>query len=64
LTFTAEQLRQMVTSKTLPEGLSPKRPEDALDDDEYPSCFGMSRAEYAALPAWRQLELRKAAGFF
>ena len=45
--------------------MSAKRPETALHPAEYAAVFGgADKTQFSALPAWRQLELRKAAQFY
>jgi hypothetical protein len=62
--YSAEQLRDFVRKKIFPLGISAKRPEEGLREEEFPACFGMRKAEFAVQPGWKQLELRKAAKFY
>lgn len=46
-------------------GIDNDRKEDYLLDEEFPSALGnMTRAQFAALPEWRRIALKKAAGLF
>jgi len=35
-----------------------------LDDDEFARVFNMSPAQFAAVPAWKRTNLKKAVGLF
>jgi ribulose-5-phosphate 4-epimerase/fuculose-1-phosphate aldolase len=46
-------------------GIDNDRKEDYLLDDEFSPALGnMTRAQFAALPEWRRIALKKAAGIF
>jgi hypothetical protein len=57
-------LRERIREKDLPSGVSPKRPEEALNPEDFNAVFGVSKEAFVALPNWRKLELRKAGCLF
>ncbi|XP_076003364.1 advillin [Genypterus blacodes] len=48
----------------LPEGVDPTRKEKYLSDSDFSEVFGISKDEFASLPQWRQLNLKKDNGLF
>ncbi|KAM8976191.1 advillin [Pelodytes ibericus] len=48
----------------LPEGVDPARKENYLSDRDFVSVFGITRGEFSALPAWKQLNIKKQLGLF
>lgn len=48
----------------LPEGVDPTKKENYLSDHDFVDAFGMTRGEFSALPAWKQLSLKKGIGLF
>ncbi|XP_077339788.1 advillin [Lithobates pipiens] len=48
----------------LPEGVDPTKKENYLSDHDFVDTFGMTRGEFSALPAWKQLSLKKGIGLF
>lgn len=46
----------------LPEGVDPQRLEVYLSDHDFQSILEMKRDEYASLPDWRQIDLKKSKG--
>ncbi|XP_037366405.1 supervillin isoform X9 [Talpa occidentalis] len=51
-------------ARPLPEGVDPLKLEIYLTDEDFESALDMSREEYNALPAWKQVNLKKAKGLF
>ncbi|KNC52797.1 uncharacterized protein AMSG_12193 [Thecamonas trahens ATCC 50062] len=51
-------------SATLPPGVDPARKQDWLSDADFQTAFGMDRAAFAALPAWKAETLRRKAKLF
>ena len=45
-------------------GIDPEQLEDCLSADDFASAFRMERGQFAALPKWRQVRLKKEAGLF
>ncbi|KAB5514983.1 hypothetical protein PHYPO_G00248840 [Pangasianodon hypophthalmus] len=52
------------SAEELPEGVDPARREKHLSDEDFVSVFQMSKAEFNALPQWRQLDSKKKHGLF
>lgn len=48
----------------LPENVDPAKKENHLSEQDFVRVFGMTREEYAALPTWKQLLLKKEKGLF
>ncbi|KAK2862272.1 hypothetical protein Q5P01_001805 [Channa striata] len=48
----------------LPEGVDPTKKEKHLSDSDFTSVFGMDRDNFASLPQWKQLKLKKEKGMF
>jgi hypothetical protein len=63
LTNTKYSLKEL-TSLPLPEGVDATVKENYLDDKEFAQVFGMSRAEYNAMPKWKANALKKKVGLF
>ncbi|XP_072254499.1 advillin [Pyxicephalus adspersus] len=51
-------------SHELPEGVDPAKKEAYLTDQDFLIAFGITRGQFSALPAWRQLSLKKEYGLF
>ncbi|XP_077480245.1 supervillin a [Stigmatopora argus] len=51
-------------SRPLPEGVDPLRLEVYLSDEDFQKGLEMTREEYASLPAWKQVNLKKSKGLF
>ena len=49
---------------TLPPGVDAAHRERALADADFAAAFGMDRAAFAALPGWKQGDLKQRAGLF
>lgn len=48
----------------LPEGVDPKQLEVYLSDQDFQTILEMRRDEYASLPGWKQIDLKKSKGLF
>jgi len=62
--ITAKFTFAQLTAASLPEGLDPTQKEQYLVEDEFKTRFGMSRAEFNALPQWKKNALKKKAGLY
>lgn len=51
-------------ARPLPEGVDPLKLEIYLTDEDFEFALDMTREEYNALPAWKQVNLKKAKGLF
>ncbi|XP_023557575.1 supervillin isoform X12 [Octodon degus] len=51
-------------ARPLPEGVDPLKLEIYLTDEDFEFALDMTRNEYSALPAWKQVNLKKAKGLF
>lgn len=51
-------------ARPLPEGVDPLKLEIYLTDEDFELALDMTRDEYNALPAWKQVNLKKAKGLF
>ncbi|KHJ81985.1 villin headpiece domain protein, partial [Oesophagostomum dentatum] len=60
-TFDVEMLR---SRKSLPEGIDTKNLLQYLTPTDFRRVFAMSEEEFAKLPAWKQIRLKKEAGLF
>ncbi|XGW19970.1 hypothetical protein V3C99_003638 [Haemonchus contortus] len=60
-TFTVEALRSRTN---LPEGIDTKNLLQYLSSEDFRSVFSMTEEEFAKLPAWKQIRLKKEAGLF
>ncbi|XP_077185065.1 advillin [Paroedura picta] len=48
----------------LPEDVDPAKKENFLSEEDFARVFGMNRDDFAALPTWKQLNLKKERGLF
>ncbi|KAM5288964.1 advillin [Ctenodactylus gundi] len=48
----------------LPEDVDPAKKENYLSEQDFVSVFGITRGQFAALPGWKQLQLKKEKGLF
>ncbi|KAF7653796.1 hypothetical protein LDENG_00078530 [Lucifuga dentata] len=48
----------------LPEGVDPAHKEKHLSDSDFSNIFGMTKDEFATLPGWKQLTIKKEKGLF
>jgi hypothetical protein len=55
--------REQLTSGPI-DGVDPSRKEEFLLDAEFQTLFNMSKAEFAALPKWKQQAQKKNLGLF
>ncbi|XP_064370852.1 villin-1 isoform X1 [Dromaius novaehollandiae] len=55
---------QNTLAEDLPRGVDPSRKEDHLSDQDFQAAFGMTRSAFAALPLWKQQNLKKEKGLF
>ncbi|KAM9814016.1 advillin [Neosynchiropus ocellatus] len=62
-TFPAESLVNKSTSE-LPEDVDPARKEKYLSDSDFSAIFGMCKEDFADLPRWKQLNMKKEKGLF
>ncbi|CAL8336005.1 unnamed protein product [Lota lota] len=51
-------------SSELPEGVDPANKEKYLSDSDFLNIFQLSKEQFAGLPAWKQLKLKKEKGLF
>ncbi|KAM4026682.1 supervillin isoform 4-T4 [Anomaloglossus baeobatrachus] len=51
-------------ARPLPEGVDPLKLEIYLSDKDFEIALEMSREEYATLPSWKQVNIKKANGLF
>ncbi|XP_066136629.1 supervillin isoform X3 [Saccopteryx bilineata] len=51
-------------ARPLPEGVDPLKLEIYLTDEDFEFALDMTREEFGALPAWKQVNLKKAKGLF
>ncbi|KAM4687424.1 LOW QUALITY PROTEIN: supervillin [Discoglossus pictus] len=51
-------------ARPLPEGVDPLKLEMYLSDKDFETALEMSREEYSILPAWKQVNVKKAKGLF
>ncbi|KAM9671651.1 LOW QUALITY PROTEIN: advillin [Trichechus inunguis] len=48
----------------LPEDVNPAKKENYLSEQDFVSVLGITRGQFAALPGWKQLQLKKEKGLF
>ncbi|XP_059792328.1 advillin isoform X3 [Balaenoptera ricei] len=51
-------------SQELPEDVNPAKKENYLSEQDFVSVFGITRGQFAALPGWKQLQMKKEKGLF
>jgi len=59
-TYSLEELQERPT----PEGVDPSKLESYLNDDDFQDVMEMTKADFYALPSWKQNQLRKKNGLF
>ncbi|XP_029364826.1 supervillin isoform X3 [Echeneis naucrates] len=73
LTLVQDALAQLLKSQypleellrsPLPEGVDPQQLEVYLSDQDFQTVLEMKRDEYASLPSWKQIDLKKSKGLF
>ncbi|KAM3622019.1 uncharacterized protein V6R79_019250 [Siganus canaliculatus] len=62
-TFAPDDLINKLASE-LPEGVDPTEKEKHLADSDFSDVFGISKDDFASLPRWKQLNLKKEKGMF
>uniref|UniRef100_A0AAQ6IIV9 HP domain-containing protein n=1 Tax=Anabas testudineus TaxID=64144 RepID=A0AAQ6IIV9_ANATE len=62
-TFPPEALVKKIGSE-LPEGVDPSQKERHLSDSDFIKVFGITKDNFATLPRWKQLNLKKEKGMF
>uniref|UniRef100_A0A8C6Y5V6 Villin-1 n=1 Tax=Naja naja TaxID=35670 RepID=A0A8C6Y5V6_NAJNA len=62
-TYPLEKLMN-VAPDDLPKDIDPSRKEQYLSEDDFFQIFGMSQQDFAALPSWKQMSLKKEKGLF
>jgi hypothetical protein len=55
---------QQLTSGSLPEGVDATKKEQYLSEDEFQKVFGISKAAFNALPAWKAKPLKQKANLY
>lgn len=63
-TVSAKYTFAQLTGGSLPEGVDATQKEQYLLEDEFKTRFGMNRAEFNALPAWKKNNAKKKAGLY
>jgi len=63
-TVSAKYTFAQLTGGSLPEGVDATQKEQYLLEDEFKTRFGMTRAEFNALPAWKKNNSKKKAGLY
>lgn len=58
--YTLEELQE----RPLPDGVDPLKLESYLADEEFEEVLEMKRAEFYALPAWKQNQMKQTVGLF
>eukprot|EP01016_Furgasonia_blochmanni_P032675 TRINITY_DN336_c0_g1_i5.p1 TRINITY_DN336_c0_g1~~TRINITY_DN336_c0_g1_i5.p1 ORF type:complete len:265 (-),score=67.49 TRINITY_DN336_c0_g1_i5:62-856(-) len=53
-----------VEASKLPKDVDPAKREEYLSDDDFKAVFGQTKAEFRALPKWRQAETKKKHNLF
>uniref|UniRef100_A0A3P8SL21 Advillin n=1 Tax=Amphiprion percula TaxID=161767 RepID=A0A3P8SL21_AMPPE len=61
--FPLEALVNKLTSE-LPEGVDPSQKEKHLSDSDFNCVFGITKDDFASLPHWKQLSMKKEKGMF
>ncbi|XP_036152680.1 advillin isoform X2 [Myotis myotis] len=51
-------------NQELPEDVDPAKKENYLSEQDFVSVFGITRGQFAALPGWKQLQMKKEKGLF
>ncbi|XP_026521317.1 villin-1 [Notechis scutatus] len=66
LSFSTYPLEKLVNvaPEDLPKDIDPSRKEQYLSEDDFFQIFGMSQRDFAALPSWKQMSLKKEKGLF
>lgn len=48
----------------LPEDVNPAKKENYLSEQDFVSVFGITRGQFAVMPGWKQLQMKKEKGLF
>lgn len=59
-----EQFKDVKDTQYLPAGIDLLNREQALSDGEFHKVFGMDKASFAKLPAWKRTIMKKSNGLF
>nr|XP_045729034.1 advillin [Mirounga angustirostris] len=51
-------------NQELPEDVNPAKKENYLSEQDFISVFGITRGQFAVLPCWKQLQMKKEKGLF
>ncbi|KAM8802841.1 LOW QUALITY PROTEIN: advillin [Rhynchonycteris naso] len=51
-------------NQELPEDVDPAKKENYLSEQDFVSVFGITRGQFAAMPGWKQLQMKKEKGLF
>lgn len=62
-TFAPDELLHRAAAE-LPEGVDPAEKEKHLSDEDFTSIFGMTKDDFASLPHWKKLSMKKEKGMF
>ncbi|TPX39306.1 hypothetical protein SeMB42_g06380 [Synchytrium endobioticum] len=57
-------LEELKSKNALPIGVDPNRIEDFMSPEDFQRAFKMDKTAFAALPQWKQTDLKKKAGLF
>ena len=55
---------ERLTSSEVPEDVDPSKKEEYLSVAEFEKLFGMDQECFAAIPPWKQVQMKKKAGLF
>ncbi|XP_029287630.1 advillin isoform X1 [Cottoperca gobio] len=61
--FPSDDLIYKLTSE-LPEGVDPTQKEKYLSDSDFNNIFGITKDDFASMPRWKQLKIKKDKGMF
>ncbi|XP_037630867.1 advillin [Sebastes umbrosus] len=61
--FPPDDLVNKLTSQ-LPEGVDPTQKEKHLSDSDFMDIFGITKDDFASMPQWKQLNMKKKKGMF
>ena len=53
-----------LVSDTIPDNVDPTKKEEYLSDQEFVQVFGMDREQFTAMPAWKQVNLKRSKQLF
>ncbi|KAI9548754.1 hypothetical protein NQZ68_003288 [Dissostichus eleginoides] len=61
--FPPDDLVNKLTNE-LPQGVDPTQKEKYLSDSDFNNIFGMNKDDFASMPPWKQLKMKKEVGMF